>query len=161
MELRYARPRTRRHGESPVGDWRRRFHGRLRGIASTAAKSPPPPSGFAMPPDTKSGLRRTQNFTKSTTRTVGRPLLIGNNYFETTSLCGGQPPAGLRTPRSRAAKRKSCSGCFQSQNSRVKNGDAPIFVRMYAYEHSTTNRRSLAAAFGGRKANRENNLPRR
>ena len=87
MELRYARPRTRRHGESPVGAWRRRFHDRLRGIASTAVKSPPPPSGFAMLPDTKSGLRRTRNFTKSTTRTVGRPLLIGNNYFETTSLC--------------------------------------------------------------------------
>ena len=70
MELRYARPRTRRHGESPVGDWRRRFHGRLRGIASTAVKSPSPPSGFAMPPDAKSGLRRTRNFTKSTTRTL-------------------------------------------------------------------------------------------
>ena len=60
MELRYARPRTRRHGESPVGDWRRRFHGRLRGIASTAVKSPSPPSGFTMPPDAKSGLRRTR-----------------------------------------------------------------------------------------------------
>ena len=70
MELRYARPRTRRHGESPVGDWRRRFHGRLRGIASTAVKSPSPPSGFTMPPDAKSGLRRTRNFTKSTTRTL-------------------------------------------------------------------------------------------
>ena len=40
--------------------------------------------------------------------------------FETTSFYGGQPPAGLRTPRSYAAKRKSCSGCFQSQNARVK-----------------------------------------
>ena len=48
MELRYARPQTRRHGESPVGDWRRRFHGRLRGIASTAVKSPSPPSGFGI-----------------------------------------------------------------------------------------------------------------
>ena len=46
MELRYARPRTRRHGESPVGDWRRRFHGRLRGVASTAVKSPSPTFGF-------------------------------------------------------------------------------------------------------------------
>ena len=45
------------------------------------------PSGFAMPPNTKSGLRRTRNFTKSTTRTVGRPLLMGNNLSETTSLC--------------------------------------------------------------------------
>ena len=45
--------------------------------------------------------------------------------FETTSFYGGQPPAGLRTPRSYAAKRKSCSGCFQSQNARVKNGNAP------------------------------------
>ena len=77
------------------------------------------------------------------------PLMMGNNLSETTSLCGGQPPAGLRTPcrntpvakRSGwvsakrelrscrkapcAAKRKSCSGCFQSQNARVKNGDAP------------------------------------
>ena len=43
IKLRYARPRTRRHGESPVGDWRRRFHGRLRGVASTAVKSPSPP----------------------------------------------------------------------------------------------------------------------
>ena len=46
MELRYARPRTRRQDESPVGDWRRRFHGRLRGVASAAVKSPSPPFGF-------------------------------------------------------------------------------------------------------------------
>ena len=46
MELRCARPRTRRHGESPVGDWRRRFHVRPRGFASAAAKSPSPPFGF-------------------------------------------------------------------------------------------------------------------
>ena len=46
MGLRYARPRTRRQGESPVGDWHRRFHGRLRGVASTAVKSPSPPFGF-------------------------------------------------------------------------------------------------------------------
>ena len=92
MELRYARPRTRRHGESPVGDWRRRFHGRLRGVASTAVKSPSPPSGFAMPPDTKSGLRRARNFTKSTTRTVGRPLLIGNNYLKQLHFTAGNRP---------------------------------------------------------------------
>ena len=53
---------------------------------------------------------------------------LKSQLFETTSFYGGQPPAGLRTPRSCAAKRKSCSGCFQSQNSRVKNGDAPIRV---------------------------------
>ena len=86
-----------------------------------------------MPPDAKSGLRRARNFTESTTRTVGRPLLIGNNYFETTSFYGGQPPAGLRMPRSYAAKRKSCSGCFQSQNARVKNGDAPHITRLHAF----------------------------
>ena len=79
-ELRYARPRTRRHGESPVGDWRRRFHGRLRGVASTAVKSPPPPSGLAMPPDAKSGLRRARNFMKSTTRTVGRPRRLRRGW---------------------------------------------------------------------------------
>ena len=27
------------------------------------------------------------------------PLMIGNNLSETTSLCGGQPPADSRTPR--------------------------------------------------------------
>ncbi len=43
---RYARPRTRRQGESPAGDWHRRFHGRLRGVASAAVKSPSPPFGF-------------------------------------------------------------------------------------------------------------------
>ena len=46
--LRCARPRTRRQDESPVGDWRRRFHGRLRGFASAAAKSPSPPFGFVV-----------------------------------------------------------------------------------------------------------------
>ena len=39
---------NRRQGESPAGDWHRRFHGRLRGVASTAVKSPSPPFGFRL-----------------------------------------------------------------------------------------------------------------
>ena len=117
MELRYARPRTRRHGESPVGDWRRRFHGRLRGIASTAVKSLSPPSGLAMSPDTKSGLRRTRNFTKSTTRTVGRPLLIGNNYLKQLRFTAGNRPPILErrvvTRREEKIVFASCFSCFK------------------------------------------------
>ena len=102
MELRYARPRTRRHGESPVGDWRRRFHGRLRGIASTAVKSPSPPSGFTMTPDAKSGLRRTRNFTKSTTRTLrhANGLRRTRNFTKSTTRTL-RHASGLRRTRKR------------------------------------------------------------
>ena len=30
-------------------------------------------------------------------------------------------------------EKKSCSGCFQSQNARVKNGDAPHITRLHAF----------------------------
>ena len=68
--------------------------------------------------------------------------MMGNNLSETTSLCGGQPPADSRTPRSYAARRKVVS--VVSKYARMKNADAPIFVRMFAYEHSATSRRNLA-----------------
>ncbi|MBQ6140113.1 MAG: hypothetical protein IJI54_02420, partial [Kiritimatiellae bacterium] len=36
------------------------------------------------------------------------PLMMGSNLSETTSLCGGQPPADSRTPCSYTARRKNC-----------------------------------------------------
>jgi hypothetical protein len=49
--------------------------------------------------------------------------MMGNNLSETTSLCGGQPPADSRTPRSYAARRKVVS--VVSKYARMKNADAP------------------------------------
>jgi hypothetical protein len=51
------------------------------------------------------------------------PLMMGNNLSETTSLCGGQPPADSRTPRSYAARRKVVS--VVSKYAWMKNADAP------------------------------------